>query len=79
MIPRFAGLRGSMIIGTPPAGPDEIAQAIKSMPMTCSRKTPPTIIEDLSFGVEEETTKEDPKNEERPIQRRTNHRHSEAA
>jgi hypothetical protein len=47
--------------------------------MTCSRKTPPTIIEDLSFGVEEETTKEDPKNEERPIQRRTNHRHSEAA
>ena len=31
MIPRFAGLRGLMITGTPPIGPDEIAQAIKSM------------------------------------------------
>jgi pimeloyl-ACP methyl ester carboxylesterase len=33
MIPLFAGLRGLMITGTPPVGPDEIAQAIKSMPM----------------------------------------------
>ena len=32
MIPRFAGLRGLMITGTPPVGPDEIALAIKSMP-----------------------------------------------
>ena len=32
MIPRFAGLRGLMITGAPPVGPDEIAQAIKSMP-----------------------------------------------
>jgi len=30
MIPRFAGLRGLMITGTPPVGPDEIPQAIKS-------------------------------------------------
>jgi pimeloyl-ACP methyl ester carboxylesterase len=33
MIPRFAGLRGLMITGTPPVGPDEIAQAIKSTQM----------------------------------------------
>ena len=33
MIPRFAGLRGLMITGTPLVDPDEIAQGIKSMPM----------------------------------------------
>jgi pimeloyl-ACP methyl ester carboxylesterase len=33
MIPRFAGLRGLMITGTPPAGPTEIEQAFKSTPM----------------------------------------------
>jgi pimeloyl-ACP methyl ester carboxylesterase len=30
MIPRFAGVRGLMITGTPPIGVDEIPQAIKS-------------------------------------------------